>query len=275
MQASNVNFGLGQALRVGNAIVADPGTGNIIDLGGRNYAVGKGWGAGTYKLPNLDVGSIGTVFTAICDAAQTYTSQAGTSLATGVAGGIITFQFTDSNTWRVLSFTTGSLAGFIPLDQAGWREISSNDIINATGNGGVLATDTTPTYETINGDTDGCLRILWAASNADPIARQITLPPDLDRTADIQIKLLCQMSGGDDQPVIDIDSFFDVGDTKVEDATNALGSTLDYFTATIAAADIPATARTLSIELTPGAHTTDTLALYGGYIAYTKKAVAN
>lgn len=163
----------------------------------------------------------------------------------------------------------------IQLPLSMWRETSSNDIINAAGNGGILATDTTPAFETVNGDTDGQLRLLWAATNVDAIATQIVLPPDLDRTADMTLYVRGIMASTNDTPVIDIDTFFDEGDTKVSDATTAFGSTVANETATIAAADIPDTATTMSIELTPGAHGTDTLAVYAIWLQYKRKLLTS
>jgi len=70
--------------------------------------------------------------------------------------------------------------GFIPVSLASVREITTGAFINAAGNGGVLATDTTPILNTINGDTDGAWRLAWAASNSDAIGFQVPLPPDID-----------------------------------------------------------------------------------------------
>jgi hypothetical protein len=168
-----------------------------------------------------------------------------------------------------------STQGFIPLPLTNWREITSNDITNIAGIGGLLCTDTTPALETVNGDTDGQIRLLWAAANADPIATQVTLPPDLDRTAPIVVNIRGKMAASADTPVMDIDTFFDEGDTKVEDATAAFAATVGNKTGTIAAADIPSTANSMSIELTPGSHGTDTLAVYAIWLTYTKKLLAS
>jgi len=47
----------------------------------------------------------------------------------------------------------------------------------------------------------------------------------------------------------------------VEDVSGAVGAAYAELTITIAAADVPAGAQTLTVELTPGAHTTDTVVL--------------
>ena len=161
--------------------------------------------------------------------------------------------------------------GFIPVPLADLREAASNNLLNAAGNGGILATDTTPIFEYTSGDTDSALRLRWAASNSDPLAFQVPLPPDLDEASVVEVHLLAAMGGATDIPVVDIDSFFMAGDTKVEDASAAItGTTVAEYVITIAAADVPAGAQTLSVELTPAAHTTDTLLLYAVWIEYTR-----
>jgi len=151
------------------------------------------------------------------------------------------------------------------LDLINWREPATNDITAiATVVGGVLTKDTTPNLEYTNGDTDSALRLQWAASNVDPLVYQFCLPPDNDTGQPIYVDFLCKMGGTADTPVLSLDTFFDTGDTKVEDDTTALGGTAAHIvTATIAAADVPINAFTMSLEVTPGAHGTDTLEVYG------------
>jgi hypothetical protein len=59
------------------------------------------------------------------------------------------------------------------------------------------------------------------------------------------------------------------GDTKIEGVSAALSSSFAEKTITIAAADIPVGAQTLSVELTPGSHTTDTIVLSSLWLEYT------
>jgi hypothetical protein len=160
--------------------------------------------------------------------------------------------------------------GFIPVSLGTVREITTGAFINAAGNGGILATDTTPILNTINGDTDGAWRLAWAASNNDAIGFQVPLPPDLDEASNVEIHLRAYMAGATDTPVISADSYFDEGDTKVEDDSAALSATPAEKTITIAAADVPAGAQTLSVELTPGAHTTDILYVTAIWLEYTR-----
>lgn len=166
----------------------------------------------------------------------------------------------------------GNLAvGFIPLPLINWREVGTNDIQNLAAHGGILAKDSTPILEFINLDTDSAIRMNWAASDSNAVTIQTPLPPDLDVTADLVIHLRAAMEGATDTPVIDADTFFNEADTKVEDASAAItGTSYAEYTITIAAADVPAGAQTMSVELTPAAHTTDALYVTAIWIEYTR-----
>lgn len=161
--------------------------------------------------------------------------------------------------------------GFIPLPLANWREVGTNDIQALAAHGGVLAKDSTPILEFTNGDTDSALRLRWAATDVNAIAIQTPLPPDIDEAANVEIHILAAMSDANDTPVISADSFFMVGDTKVEDDSAAIsGTTVTEYTIAVAAADVPAGAQTMSIELTPGTHGTDALYVYAIWLEYTR-----
>jgi FlaG/FlaF family flagellin (archaellin) len=182
--------------------------------------------------------------------------------------------------YETASDSTNLGRGCIPVPLQALREISSNDIPAYTdtplanqpdGFGGLLCTTTTPALEYVNGDTDSAWRVLWAATGVDPVAFQVPIPPDLDTGEDVTLHLKAAMGGSTDTPKIDIDTFFDDGDTKVEDQSIDLsGTTYTEYTITIAAADIPSGAQTMSCELTPQAHGTDTLAITGLWLEYTK-----
>lgn len=163
------------------------------------------------------------------------------------------------------------ITGFVPVPLTSVREIASNAIGNASANGGLLASDTTPILNTTNGDTDTALRLAWAASNSDPIAFQVPMPPDLDVDGNVEVHFRAAMAGATDTPVISADSYFNEGDTKVEDDSDAVtGTSYAEYTITIAAADVPTGAQTLTCELTPGAHTTDILYMTAVWVEYTR-----
>ncbi len=184
------------------------------------------------------------------------------SVATGdIAAGAVT----------AAKLSTTLKTGFINIGLTGIREVASNNLGNVTANGGLLATDTTPILEFTNGDTDSAWRMRWASSNSDPISFQCALPPDIDEASNVTVNLLAAMGGATDTPVISADTYFNVGDTKVEDDSAAIsGTTVAEYAITVAAADVPAGAQTMTVELTPGAHTTDTLLIYAVWVEYTR-----
>jgi hypothetical protein len=172
--------------------------------------------------------------------------------------------------WQVLYSTNGA-KGFIDVPLASLRELASNDIVNVAGDAGVLAVNSTPILQKVNGATDGAMRLAWAASNNDLVSFQFSVPPDLDDTADVSVKVRAASAGTTDTPTIGVDSWWGFGDTKIADATAAVtGTTIATYTATIAAADVDA-ANTCTINFTPAAHTTDILYVYAIWLEYSKK----
>ena len=162
---------------------------------------------------------------------------------------------------------TGSIQ--LPITIA--REIVTNAIPNAAAIGGLLASDTTPILQRVNGATDKKLRLNWAASNSDAITFDFAYPPDLDAASDLTVHILAAMAGATDTPTIAINYFEGVGDTNAGGNTAAVtGTTVAEYSRTIAAADIGAAPNGASIEIVPGAHTTDALYIYAVWIEYTR-----
>jgi hypothetical protein len=157
-----------------------------------------------------------------------------------------------------------SVQGFIPVPLATVLEGDATNVV------GALDEATTPVLDMANGDTDSGLLITWASSDSTPVLFQVPLPPDLDVAKDLKVCFRAKMAGEVDTPVISADSYFNEGDTKVEDDSAALGAAYAEKTITIAAADVPAGAQTLTVELTPGAHTTDALSLSAIWIEYAR-----
>lgn len=164
-----------------------------------------------------------------------------------------------------------SAQNFINLPLDGFKETTNFDVANIAANGGVLASDTTPIRDAINAATDGCQRLLWASSNNDQVVCQVALPPDLDVTADIVLHVRIMSEGTTNAVGFTVDSFFNEGDTKVVDTTTT-NQTTDWLEkiAVIGNADIPAGAQTLTIGLTPVAHTTDEISMSAAWLEYTK-----
>ena len=170
------------------------------------------------------------------------------------------------------SFAPAGKPGFIGVPLTIVREVLSDDVPDAAAHGGTLAKDTTPILEFVNSDTDSCLRLNWAASNLDAIVLQVPLPPDLDASADVEVHVRMASGGTTDKAGFDADSFFNEGDTKVEDSVEQAVAATAYeeLTLAIATADVPSGAQTLTCELTPKAHTTDVMYCTAIWIEYTK-----
>lgn len=162
-----------------------------------------------------------------------------------------------------------SAQSFIPIGLESLLETDGTNIVARLGVG------TTPVLDMANGDTDSGLLVTWVASNSDAVLFQVPLPPDIDVAADVVLHFRAKSGGATDTPTIASDAYFNEGDTKVEDASSALGAAFAENTITIAAADVPAGAQTLSVELTPGAHTTDTVVLSAVWIEYKKSILTS
>lgn len=163
---------------------------------------------------------------------------------------------------KILAYANAGDACFIPVSLMALREATNFDVSNIAANGGLLASDTTPVLDAINDATDGCQRVTWASSNNDQVVFQVPLPPDLDTDKDIVLHFRIKSAGTTNAVGFTVDSFFNEGDTKVVDTseTNQTATWAEKI-ATIAAADVPAGAQTLTVGLTPVAHTTDALYL--------------
>lgn len=165
-----------------------------------------------------------------------------------------------------------SVQGFIPISLNALREASTMAVGNIAANGGILASDTTPVLQPINGGTDGAQIVVWAASNNDQVVTQIALPPDLDDAADLVIHMRTKSGGTTNAVGFTVSCWVNESDTKV-DLTSETNQTTSWAEkiATLTAADVPAGAQTLTLGLTPAAHTTDTLSLSALWIEYKTK----
>jgi|SaaInl7_200m_RNA_FD_contig_111_151722_length_2755_multi_6_in_0_out_0_2 hypothetical protein len=156
-----------------------------------------------------------------------------------------------------------SAQNFIPIPLTSWM---IGDGTNTVSFGGP-ATD--PILDMTNGDTDSALRWVWAAASVVEIVNQIPLPPNLDVASDIVLHLYAGKDADANTVTLASDSYFMVGDTKVSDVTATIAQAAGETIITIAAADVPAGAQTLTIELTPSAHAGDALYVWATWLEYT------
>jgi hypothetical protein len=148
----------------------------------------------------------------------------------------------------------------LPVSLHDFREVDSNgDVGNIAANGGILASDTTPIMRGASGILSQ--EISWAASNSDPILCQIALPDDFDGQEDVTIELDVN-SGTTDPATFAVLTSWDAGATVTDSATDgAKSATTHTVTCVISKDDIPNSARSVTIHLTPGAHTTNAIQL--------------
>ena len=166
--------------------------------------------------------------------------------------------------------------GYIPLLLTSVREINTNDVPNtATNAGGVLAKNTTPILERVNGATDKAMQIRWAANDVDEIAfPPVVYPPDLDDTAPVVLKFLVAKDTNTNTTTNLAASYFEgIGDTNAGTSTAAFAvSTQAVYSVTIAASAGGAAPAAATIGLTPAAHANDAILLRGAWIEYTRKS---
>ena len=284
-QPSNIHANLGEAIRAGYVLGPKVSSGGTLDLQGKSQVCFE-LAAGTYKVPNAARFTEGIVY---ASGAVTLTLVGGTTIVTIASGDVVTLTASSTSAWKVTSHsnvikTLTSSYGFVPIPLTSWRETGTDDTLAVVPGadlsaGSVLGTDSTPALEYTNGDTNSSLRIFYAASGVQPIVTQVILPADLDETQPIYFKAVGVMSGATNTPVLSLDTYFTEltggGMTKVEDDTSAFSDAVDVVSATIAASDFSSlvannTPLFATIEVTPGSHGTDSLAIYGTYLQYTK-----
>lgn len=161
--------------------------------------------------------------------------------------------------------------GYIPVDLFDAREIAANDIATLAAHGGILASDSTPVLERVNTATDKALRINWAAGNDDEVTfSAVTLPPDIDTSAAVEVHLLVARGATTNATTLDVQAFNMTGDTEMgTQLTLNTTTTIDEYTVTLAAANIAAEPGFVSLSLVPGSHANETVLLYGIWIEYT------
>lgn len=173
---------------------------------------------------------------------------------------------------RLLDGRGDAIKGFIPLALADAREVAANATINAAGNGGLLASDTTPILHRVNGATDKALRLNWAASNVDEITWSFVYPPDLDEAQPVEVHILAAMDGASDTPTLGVGYFEGVGDADAGGATAGVtGTAVTEYSVSIAAVDVGTAPKAASVSLIPGSHDTDALYVYAVWIEYGRK----
>jgi hypothetical protein len=195
----------------------------------------------------------------------------GTVTASNLAADAVETAEIAANAVTAAKLTATMAKGFIPLDITTARLLTTNAIAN-TVEGYVPDGNTAPLLERVNAATDKALRLKWAASASDEIAfNPFVYPPDLDDAAAIEVHILAASGGATNSPVIAVGYFEGVGDTNAGGNTAAVtGTSVAEYSVSIAHGDVGAAPKAASVTLTPAAHTTDALYVYGAWIEYTR-----
>jgi hypothetical protein len=171
-----------------------------------------------------------------------------------------------------------SIQAFIPISIYSLRKVTGMAPGNAAANGGLLASDTVPILAPKTGATAGCQMVKWAAGAVSAVAFQIALPPDLNDAADLVLhaRVACTATATD-IPSFTLASYFQETGAVVSDTMAAVGATTTFaeVTATIAHADVPASAQTLTGRLTPGTHASSGWSMSSLWLEYKKKVLTS
>jgi len=149
-----------------------------------------------YAMGTVNSGSTGTIEVLHPTAA----SRTATVNTSDLASGAVT----------AAKLSTTLKTGFVLLPLSSFRLISSNDIPNSgSADGGVISQDTVPKLERINDATDKQLRIAWAATQVIGITTQFAYPPDLDDTANLEVRLVYYKGSNTDTGMVAAVAYFE------------------------------------------------------------------
>lgn len=236
-----------------------PGQGFFVAAGSVN-------GGKTFQVTNSSAKVVGTDAITLAEASDA-ANAAGVPITD--AGGF-TSQTTVEGALQELYQDALSIQACIPINVYSFREVSAGgDVGNVAANGGILASDTTPI---MRGDASSSAEISWATGDVDAIGTSFSLPPDLDDTANVSLELEVA-SGSTDAATMGVATSWN-GGSEVTDSADDSGTksaTPHTITATIAAADVPASAKRLTIRLTPPTHGSDAISLYSARLLYKRK----
>lgn len=160
--------------------------------------------------------------------------------------------------------------GMIDLPLTNARELATNASINGAGNGGLLASDTTPIFDVTTSAKE--FGLTWATNNVDELVWTFTLPPDFDVTATCTLKVYGKRGHASDAGTMTCQVFNGVNGTDAGGATSALGTSLTIATKTIAANTLSLATPNVSLCLVPDAHANGAIIVQSVWIEYTRRS---
>lgn len=161
---------------------------------------------------------------------------------------------------------------FKDIELQQWREVTTAGAVsNIAGNGGLLASDTTPIFGAEA--TSEAWSIAWAAGNSDIVQCQFSLPDDFDGRDDVLVELWIYTDnaggGGIEAGTFSVLTSWDNAAQVTDTATDSVPAVTSHkITATIAAADIPDSPSYLNIQLVLGTHANDPVRLLASRLSY-------
>lgn len=192
--AHNINYAMGEAVRLGFALGLNPGSGGTLDLKGKNKCCFI-LSAGTYKLPNS------TAFTEVmvlATGAVNLTNVAGTAVVSLVSGDVVTAVAKTSSTWGVNSSTRGSATtGTITVP-----------LMSITGETGVVlaAQSSTTSGWTQLANKNIVLNIPVNATN-EAFSFSTSVPSDLDITQPVYVDVMATKAADNDALTLDCELY--------------------------------------------------------------------
>lgn len=168
--------------------------------------------------------------------------------------------------------------GAVEINLNSWREVSSAGAVDDTAaGGGVLSSDTTPVLGAEA--TTESMAIIWEAGNSDIIQTSFSLPSDFDDTANATLDLWVLTDntggGGTDAASFSVLTSWNNAAQVTDSATDGSpATTVHKITATIAAADIPASGF-VNIQLVPATHASDPTHLLAARLNYKRKLLTS
>jgi hypothetical protein len=153
----------------------------------------------------------------------------------------------------------------IPLPLSAFRVGTTGDVGAVAVAAGLLGSDSAPT---LTGASTGISQIVtWAASGVAQILAHVPLPDDFEPRNGCIVELF-GASGTTNAFSFTVASSWDGGATVSDTATGQASATAHASEATIDGSDIPAGARSVSLAITPAAHTTNAFILSSARIKY-------
>jgi hypothetical protein len=160
----------------------------------------------------------------------------------------------------------------VELSLNDFREVTTAGAVsNIAGNGGLLASDTTPIMGAEA--TSEAQSLAWAAGNSDIVQINKTLPPDFSGEDDVLVELwvLTDNAGGGsvEAGTFSVLSSWDNGAQVTDTATDSAPAiTVHKVTATVAASDVPNHPNFVNIQLVLGTHANDPVHLLSARLSY-------